>query len=59
MVDAMTHTRNLEKPGSKDEEAAAKATRIEEELTAFDPNQKATERNDRIDGSGARFETDG
>ncbi len=46
------------KQSSKDE-AAAKADRIEEERTLFDPKHKPTERNARIDGSGARFKSDG
>jgi hypothetical protein len=40
-------------------EADAKARRIEQEKTAFDLNHKPTERDAQIDGTGARFETDG
>ncbi len=43
----------------KDDKDAAKAARIEEERTVFDPKHVPGERNIRIDGSGARFESDG
>jgi hypothetical protein len=42
--------------GSKD---SAKARRVEQERSAFDLKHKPTERDAQIDGSGARFETDG
>lgn len=43
----------------KKEADDAKARRIEQERTAFDLKHKPTERDAQIDGSGARFETDG
>jgi hypothetical protein len=46
-------------PVAKDREDAARARRIEQERSAFDLNHKPTERDAQIDGSGARFETDG
>ena len=45
-----------QEPQEKDD---AKARRIEQERTAFDLKHKPTERDAQIDGSGARFETDG
>jgi hypothetical protein len=45
--------------GSVKETDDAKARRIEQERSAFDLKHKPTERDAQIDGSGARFETDG
>ncbi|HJR57650.1 MAG TPA: hypothetical protein VJ798_13825 [Rhizomicrobium sp.] len=43
----------------KEAQNEAKARRIEQERSAFDLKHKPTERDAQIDGSGARFETDG
>jgi hypothetical protein len=51
----------ITQPGSTPvkEKDDAKARRIEQERAAFDLKHKPTERDAQIDGSGARFETDG
>jgi hypothetical protein len=58
MEEPMPGKQTPKKP-AKDDDAARKAARIEEERTAYDPHHAPTERNARIDGSGARFESDG
>jgi hypothetical protein len=49
----------ISQSGSSKEKDDAKARRIEQERAAFDLKHKPTERDAQIDGSGARFETDG
>jgi hypothetical protein len=52
-------TTDLKPQKAGEDTDTAKKRRIEQEKTAFDLNHKPTERDAQIDGSGARFETDG
>jgi hypothetical protein len=52
-------TRSEDRPAPEPAKDDAKARRIEQERSAFDLKHKPTERDAQIDGSGARFETDG
>ena len=57
MLEKVAATMDPQHQAVKEEEARAR--RIEQERSAFDLNHKPTERDAQIDGSGARFETDG